>query len=1055
MIHLVCFISVFGVAGSVGWSQENQIVNGEFDDGLNSWGLYGSAGFTVEVVQNAGLSGANAVLIDVTDASATSSIGISQSGLLIEPGVTYPIGFTARAEQDREMVLLLQADISGTSWPTYLTQTVQLTTSAQDFVFEYTHSGDTIGDDPGETLFLYLMLKGLWWSIEGDDLNTKVWFDRVYFGAEPPPQRRDLAENPDPVDGATDVPRDVVLSWKPGIYADKHDVYFGNTFDEVNDASTTVDPNSVYKGRHDPNSYPIPKTLDFGETYYWRIDEVNAPPDDTIYRGNVWQFTVEPFAYPIDGDKITAMASSVHQADRAAENTINGSGLDADELLHSTQEAAMWLSAVSGPQPTWIRYEFDKAYKLREMWVWNFNGPWEPVLGFGFKDATVEYSTNGTDWTTLSGVPEFAPAPGEDGYAHNTTVDFGGAVAKVVKITAHSNWKGYSQYGLSEARFLYIPGWAREPNPDYGAAGVGPDVVLRWRAGREAATHDVYFGTDEQAVIDGTAPVTTVSEASYDAGTLDLGRTYYWRVDEVNQVETPTTWAGDVWNFTTPDYLIVDSFEQYDDFCDRIFYTWTDGWGHSGNPDCGIASSAGNDSGSTVGHITAPFAEQTIVHEGGQSMPFGYDNTESPYYSETERSFDPVQDWTRAGVKALVLYFYGDPSNAAGAAERLYVAVEDNLGRAASVAYDGAPSDMRQASWHEWNINLKKFSEADVSLTGIKKIYLGVGNRLNPQLGNTGNLYFDDIRLYPSRCVSDVLKPAADLNDDCVVDSADVQILTNNWLISTYEVVPAAPGTTGLAGHWTFDNAANLGADSVGNNNGTVDGDASQSANAQVGSGSLALDGDGDFLNVRGGTFFSALDDDGDGFTVAAWVQFASRGQYAVMRVFSTNMSAGGSGGWGFGIIQPPARVRFTTYGIRDYDTGDLSGYLPSGQWLHVAAVYKSDGDVDFYIDGSWAETLAGDFSMNDGEGFLIGGLAAPTATEWFEGLIDDLHIYDRELSQSEVGWLAGKTTPYNQDLSLLLTPKNPAINGHDDNAIDLKDYAVLANQWLDEQLWP
>lgn len=150
-----------------------------------------------------------------------------------------------------------------------------------------------------------------------------------------------------------------------------------------------------------------------------------------------------------------------------------------------------------------------------------------------------------------------------------------------------------------------------------------------------------------------------------------------------------------------------------------------------------------------------------------------------------------------------------------------------------------------------------------------------------------------------------------------------------------------------------------------------------------------------------------------------------------------------------------PRIFRFTTYGIQDYDTGDLNNHLLNDQWVHVAAVYKSDGDVDFYIDGSLAETVAGNFSMNDTQGFLIGGLAAATATEWFEGLIDDLRIYDRELSLGEVGWLAGKTAPYMHDLSYLLTPQDPAIDAHDDGVIDFKDFAVLADQWLDEQLWP
>ena len=121
------------------------------------------------------------------------------------------------------------------------------------------------------------------------------------------------------------------------------------------------------------------------------------------------------------------------------QNTVNGSGLTND--AHSATATAMWLSSGTGAQPTWIQYEFDGIYKLQEMWVWNYNVLFESVLGYGFKDVTVEYSTNGTDWVVLKDM-QFAQGPGQDGYAHNTTVDFGGAVAKYVRLTAKSNWGG-------------------------------------------------------------------------------------------------------------------------------------------------------------------------------------------------------------------------------------------------------------------------------------------------------------------------------------------------------------------------------------------------------------------------------------------------------------------------------------------------------------------------------------------------------------------------------------------------------------------------------------
>ncbi len=208
----------------------------------------------------------------------------------------------------------------------------------------------------------------------------------------------------------------------------------------------------------------------------------------------------------------------------------------------------MWVSSGSGVQPSRIEFQFDKVYKLYELWVWNYNDGLEPVIGFGFKDVTIEYSTNGTDYTTLGTTHEFARAPGMPDYAHNTTIDFGGVAAKYVRLTANSNWGGIlNQYGLSEVRFFHIPVSATEPYPDSGATGVNSSVVLSWKGGREAVRHDVYLSADEQAVIDGTAPVTSVTTSSYGPLSLDLGMTYHWRVDEVNEAETPATWQGELW----------------------------------------------------------------------------------------------------------------------------------------------------------------------------------------------------------------------------------------------------------------------------------------------------------------------------------------------------------------------------------------------------------------------------------------------------------------------------------------------------------------------------
>jgi hypothetical protein len=481
---------------------------------------------------------------------------------------------------------------------------------------------------------------------------------------------------------------------------------------------------------------------------------------------------------------VMAAASSSLNADLGPENTVDESGLN-PWGQHDTMPTNMWLSSVGQEPPVWIQYEFDIVHKLDQMWIWNSNTALEPIVGLGglgVKTATIEYSTDGTTWTALVDVPEFGQATGTDDYTHNTTVYFNGVAAKFVKITCTSSWGGGGQYGLSEVRFFYIPVRAREPNPQSGAKDVDLDVVLSWTAGREAVEHRVFISNDMKAVIAGIAPVETVTEARYDPQPLDLGRTYYWRVDEVNDSETPDTWEGEVWNFATRDFLTVDDFEKYDAE-DQIWWNWVDGLGYL-KPD--TPPHPGNGTGAEVGDTNSPsYTEETIVHSGRQSMPYWYNNNKAPdpisgqtysKYSEAKLTLSDTRNWTEENVKALSLWFYGDPANAA---EQMYLAVANNTGQPAVVVHDD-PNAAQIDTWTEWNIDLRDF--AGINLTDVNSIAVGLGNRNNPQAGGSGKMYFDDIRLYRARCVPSILKPDADLSGNCVVDLADIEIMAADWL---------------------------------------------------------------------------------------------------------------------------------------------------------------------------------------------------------------------------------------------------------------------------------
>ncbi len=505
----------------------------------------------------------------------------------------------------------------------------------------------TVAASRGSTAYPFNIGGGGIWDATGNWLNGQIDDVALFSRALTPDEIKMImkgllapgaAGKPVPADKAADVLRDTPLGWTPGPYAATHDVYVGTTFADVNTASR-IDKKGVLasQGQADVVFDP-PGTLAYGQTYYWRVDEVNKAPDNTIFKGAIWSFTVESYGYPVKPVKATA---SSYQTDMGPENTVNGSGLTGDQ--HGTEPTTMWLSA--GAQPNWIQYEFDKAYKLHQLMVWNSNQLIESFLGFGARKVTIKTSLDGTTWTPLANVPEFGRGPGAPAYAANTTVNFGGLEARFVKLTINNTWGGVgSVTGLAEVRFSYVPVQARAPQPAAAVTGVSIDADLTWRPGREAAAHSVSFGTDPNAL--GAAK--KVTDHSFDPGSLDFGTTYYWKVEEVNTV----TYPGDLWSFTTQEFAALDDFESYTDKQGaEIFTAWVDGMTNSNGSIVGLYPDS----------VNGTFCETTIVHGGKQSMPFEYNNVKPPYYSEATRTFDQTQDWTGNGANTLSLWVRGRP----------------------------------------------------------------------------------------------------------------------------------------------------------------------------------------------------------------------------------------------------------------------------------------------------------------------------------------------------------------------------------------------------------
>ncbi len=335
--------------------------------------------------------------------------------------------------------------------------------------------------------------------------------------------------------------------------------------------------------------------------------------------------------------------------------------------------------------------------------------------GFGSKLHTVYFGDNFDDVNNATG-----------GQSQGTTTFTPGALElaktyywRVDEFDIFETHKGDVWSFLTE-------GAVSSPEPAKGAADVIQTPVLTWVPGIFANTHEVFFGTDA-ASLELKASGNFGAE-SYDAGQLEWNTTYYWRIDEVNNANADSPWTGPLWSFTTANFLIVDDMESYNDLnedesgSNRIYLAWIDGFDNPAT------------NGSTVGHLDPPFAEQSIVHGGLQSMPMSYDNAVGK--SEATLTLTSNRDWTVNGITTLTIWFRGTGSNAA---ETLYVALNGT-----AVVNNDDPAATQKSAWTRWDIDLQAFADQGVNLANVNSITLG----LSSVTGGTGMMYFDDIRLY-------------------------------------------------------------------------------------------------------------------------------------------------------------------------------------------------------------------------------------------------------------------------------------------------------------------
>ncbi len=480
-----------------------------------------------------------------------------------------------------------------------------------------------------------------------------------------------LAIGPNPADGALIEATWVTLEWRPGDFAVSHDVYLGDDYDVVSNATPDSD---VFRGNQTTTFYvagfpgfAYPDGFIPGTTYYWRIDEVNEADPNSPWKGSLWSFSIPPkTAYDPDPS-------------------------DGAEFVDPNNVTLSWTPGYGAILHT-------------------------VYLGDNFDD--VNNAAGGLPLGTAT----YNPGPLELEKVYYWRVD---------EFDAVETHKG-------DVWSFTTPGAVGHPQPAYGATDVSLNTMLSWTPSDSAASHQLYIGTDKETVRSADTGASeykgsiALGAESYDPGLLDADIVYYWRVDEVDG--QGNTLTGPLWTFTTGAFLLVEDFEGYtdDDAAGQaIWQTWIDGFGVA-------------DNGAQVGYLLPPYAEQTIVHGGLQSMPLMYTNDAGVSNSEASMTLSALRDWTQVSVTELSLWFRGGSDNAT---EPLYVAISNSAGSPAVVAHED-PGAAAVRSWTQWCIPLQAFSDQGINLTNVGKVAIGLGSKAGvASSGGSGTIYIDDIRL--------------------------------------------------------------------------------------------------------------------------------------------------------------------------------------------------------------------------------------------------------------------------------------------------------------------
>jgi len=550
------------------------------------------------------------------------------------------------------------------------------------------------------------------------------------------------AYDPSPANEARLIGLDPILTWRTGVDAQSHQVYFGTNASAVANADQT---SPEYKTLLTPDIttwQPVADglmTLEHNTRYFWRVDEESA---NGIQKGEVWSFettfsSLGKCTREVWTNIQSREVDGLHTDLRFPDNPMEITEL---MLFDSSSGIGDWQGARIR---AWLHVPFTGTYTFKmssysnaELWL--STTPGDRTQTQLIVNVPIERLPR-NDWRYSS---EPINLEADQRYymeALWVTTDYGDHCQVA--------WEGPGIRDIEVIQGGYLEPfealWAFGPDPLNGAVDVRQIPTLRWKVSTKATQHDIYFGDDENAVADANTTTPGIYRGRQllnntiyvpTEAPLEWNKTYYWRIDEINDTNPDSPWRGAMWSFTTANFFIIDDFESYNDIpageegSNLVYQTWLDGFA---NPTI---------NGSVIGY-TIPFEptmETVIVHGGSQSMPFEYNNAVGK--SEATMTLTYPRDWTENGVDTLVIWYIGDTTNAS---ERMYVVLNGTTG----IDNDN-PDAVLINEWTEWRIDLKRFSDQGVNLSDVNTITIGFGNRNNPLAGGAGMVFFDDILLY-------------------------------------------------------------------------------------------------------------------------------------------------------------------------------------------------------------------------------------------------------------------------------------------------------------------